>query len=193
MKKRMILVTSPPASGKTYVSKELAKRLHGIVYLDKDALIPLSNRVFIAGGEPINRSSDFFEENIRNYEYDAILDIGFEALEYNDLVMINAPFTREVRNNDFILDLRQKLAKRSADLILIWVITDIEVCRKRMIARNSPRDSWKLENWDAYISRRDYSVPDLPALEGCLVKFYNSSDDEYAESMERISKLLLEK
>lgn len=193
MKKRMILVTSPPASGKTYVSKELAKRLHGIVYLDKDALIPLSNRVFIAGGEPINRSSDFFEENIRNYEYDAILDIGFEALEYNDLVMINAPFTREVRNNDFILDLRQKLAKHGADLILIWVITDIEVCRKRMIARNSPRDTWKLENWDAYISRRDYSVPDLPALEGCLVKFYNSSDDEYAESMERISNLLLEK
>ncbi len=193
MKKRMILVTSPPASGKTYVSKELAKRLHGIVYLDKDALIPLSNRVFIAGGEPINRSSDFFEENIRNYEYDAILDIGFEALEYNDLVMINAPFTREVRNNDFIIDLRQKLAKHGADLILIWVITDIEVCRKRMIARNSPRDTWKLENWDAYISRRDYSVPDLPALEGCLVKFYNSSDDEYAESMERISNLLLEK
>lgn len=189
----MILVTSPPASGKTYVSKELAKRLHGIVYLDKDALIPLSNRVFIAGGEPINRSSDFFEENIRNYEYDAILDIGFEALEYNDLVMINAPFTREVRNNDFILDLRQKLAKHGADLILIWVITDIEVCRKRMIARNSPRDTWKLENWDAYISRRDYSVPDLPALEDCLVKFYNSSDDEYAESMERISNLLLEK
>ncbi len=193
MKKRMILVTSPPASGKTYVSKELAKRLHGIVYLDKDALIPLSNRVFIAGGEPINRSSDFFEENIRNYEYDAILDIGFEALEYNDLVMINAPFTREVRNNDFILDLRQKLAKHGAQLILIWVITDIEVCRKRMIARNSPRDTWKLENWDAYISRRDYSVPELPALEGCLIKFYNSSDKEYAESIERISNLLLEK
>ena len=110
MKKRMILVTSPPASGKTYVAKQLAKKLYGLVYLDKDALIPLSNRVYAAGGEPIDRSSAFFEENIRNYEYDAILDIGFEALEYNDLVMINAPFTREVRNNDFILDLRKKLA-----------------------------------------------------------------------------------
>jgi predicted kinase len=192
MKKRMILVTSPPASGKTYVAKQLAKKLYGLVYLDKDALIPLSNRVYAAGGEPIDRSSAFFEENIRNYEYDAILDIGFEALEYNDLVMINAPFTREVRNNDFILDLRKKLAKHGADLILIWVITDIEVCRKRMIARNSPRDTWKLENWDKYISGRDYSVPELPALEGCLVKFYNSCDEEYTESMERISKFLCE-
>ena len=64
MKKRKILVTSPPASGKTYVAKQLAKKLYGLVYLDKDALIPLSNRVYAAGGEPIDRSSAFFEENI---------------------------------------------------------------------------------------------------------------------------------
>ena len=61
--KHLILVTSPPASGKTHVSKQLAKRLGNIVYLDKDALIPLSNRVFIVAGEEINRSSDFFEQN----------------------------------------------------------------------------------------------------------------------------------
>ena len=193
MKKRMILVTSPPASGKTFVSKQLAKKLHGLVYLDKDALIPLSNRVYIACGEPINRSSPFFEEHIRNYEYDAILDIGFEALEYNDLVMINAPFTREVRDNDFISSLRTKLAKHNAELFLIWVITDIEVGHQRMIARNSPRDTWKLANWDEYISRRDYTIPNLPALEGCLFKFYNSSDEEYNESMERILDMLLTK
>ena len=193
MAKRMILVTSPPASGKTFVSQQLAKRLHNVVYLDKDALIPLSNRVFIAGNEPINRSSDFFEENIRNYEYEAILDIGFEALEYADLVLINAPFTREVRDNEYIKNLRTKLAKRGAELILIWVVTDIEVSHKRMLARNSPRDTWKLANWDKYVTGRDYSVPDLPALTGCLVKFFNSNNVEFNDSMERITKFLLEK
>ena len=192
MKKRMILVTSPPASGKTFVSQQLAKRLHNIVYLDKDALIPLSNQVFIAGNEPINRSSDFFEENIRNYEYQAILDIGFEALEYADLVLINAPFTREVRDNEYIRNLRTKLANRGAELILIWVVTDIEVSHKRMLARNSPRDTWKLAHWDEYIAGRDYSIPDLPALSGCLVKFFNSNNIEFNDSMERITKFLLE-
>lgn len=48
MKKRMILVTSPPASGKTFVSQQLAKRIPNLVYLDKDALIPLSKQIFIA-------------------------------------------------------------------------------------------------------------------------------------------------
>ena len=65
--KKMILVTSPPACGKTYISKQLAKNLKHVVYLDKDTLIPLSNRVFAAAGEEINRSSKFFEENIRDY------------------------------------------------------------------------------------------------------------------------------
>ena len=49
--KKMILVTSPPACGKTYISKQLAKNLKHVVYLDKDTVIPLSNRVFAAAGE----------------------------------------------------------------------------------------------------------------------------------------------
>ena len=191
MKKRMILVTSPPASGKTFVSKQLAKKLPHIVYLDKDALVPLSNRVFCVANEEINRSSPFFEENIRNYEYDVILDIAFEAIEYNDLVLINAPFTREVRNNDYIVDLKAKLAKHNTDLVVIWVETDIEITRQRMIERNSPRDTWKLEHWDEYVAGRDYSTPNIPALSDCLVKFYNSNDEQYNESMERITKFLL--
>ena len=193
MKKRMILVTSPPASGKTFVSQQLAKNLSHIVYLDKDALIPLSSQIFKVVGEENNRSSAFFEENIRNYEYIAILNIAFEALEYSDLVLINAPFTREVRDNEYITDLKAKLESRGAELILIWVETDIEISRQRMIKRNSPRDIWKLANWEEYVASRNYSTPDIPALSGCLIKFYNSNTAEFNESMERITKFLLEK
>ena len=49
--KKLILVTSPPACGKTYISKELSKRLRHIVYLDKDSLIPLSKQIFLVAGE----------------------------------------------------------------------------------------------------------------------------------------------
>ena len=193
MKKRMILVTSPPASGKTYVSQQLAKELPNIVYLDKDALIPLSIQIFKVAGQEFNRSSVFFEENIRNYEYIAILDIAFEALKYSDLVLINAPFTREIRDNEYIKNLRAKLSEFDAELVVIWIETDIEVTRQRMIARNSPRDTWKVEHWDEYVASRDYSTPNIPAINDCLIKFYNSNEDEYNESMERITKFLLEK
>ena len=45
MVKKLILVTSPPACGKTFISKALAKSLPHVVYLDKDTLIPLSKRI----------------------------------------------------------------------------------------------------------------------------------------------------
>ena len=121
MVKKLILVTSPPACGKTFISKALAKRLPHVVYLDKDTLIPLSKRIFAVAGEEYNRSSDFFEENIRDYEYDVIVDLALEALEYEDIVLINAPFTREIRDTGYMDNLKAKLAGKGATLVIIWL------------------------------------------------------------------------
>ena len=192
----MILVTSPPACGKTYISKQLAKNLKHVVYLDKDTLIVLSNRIFDVAGEERNRSSDFFESNIRNYEYEAIINIAMEALDYDDIVLINAPFTREIRNPEYMDQFRKRLAMKIARLEIIWVVTAPEICHQRMIHRNSSRDTWKLENWDKYISGVDFSIPsaiDRPdSSDDDLLLFYNSTDQEYQESMKRIVGILEE-
>ncbi|WP_439479487.1 AAA family ATPase [Chryseobacterium aquaticum] len=193
--KRLILVTSPPASGKTYISKKLSEKLKHIVYLDKDTLIPLSKQIFLVAGEEYNRSSDFFEKYIRDYEYTAIVDLALEALNYDDKALINAPFTREIRSAEYINNLKVKLKDYNAKLTVIWVITEPEVIHQRMIKRNSDRDAWKLENWNEYISEVDFSIPstiDDPDDDLDFLKFYNSSDEEYNESMERIVSLLEE-
>lgn len=158
--KRLLLVTSPPACGKTYVSKALAKALAPIVYLDKDTLIVLSRQIFTVANEEYNRSSPFFEENIRDYEYAAVVDLALESLDYADSCLINAPFTREVRNVDYMRALRDKLAKKGALLTVVWVRTDPAVVHQRMIARGSDRDVWKLEHWDAYNAGVNYAIPE---------------------------------
>ena len=86
--KKLILVTSPPACGKTYISKQLAMKLKHVVYLDKDTLICLSKQIFTVAHQEYNRSSDFFEENIRNYEYDAIVALALEAIEYAEVLLL---------------------------------------------------------------------------------------------------------
>lgn len=185
--KKLILVTSPPASGKTFVSRRLAEKLGQIVYIDKDSLIVLSKQIFKVAGQPYNRSSDFFEENIRDYEYDATLEIAYEALNYNDTVLINAPFTREVRDNDYMRRLRANLAEKGIRLVLIWVRCDTETCRRRMAARNSDRDTWKLEHWDEYIAGCDFSVPEIAGemqLDGDFIIVENSTDEEFACSLD---------
>lgn len=190
--KKLILVVSPPACGKTFVSKELSKKLENIVYLDKDTLIPLSKVIFEVAGEEYNRSSDFFEKYIRDKEYEVILDLAYDALNYAELVLINAPFTREIKSESYIDELKKKLAEEyNAQLAVIWVETSPETCHQRMIDRNSDRDTWKLANWDEYISKVDFTIPEhfvTGKHKENLFVFHNSSEEEFKESMEEITK-----
>lgn len=183
--KRMILVSSPPACGKTFISRQLASNLPHVVYLDKDTLIPLSKQIFRVAKKPYDRSSDFFEEQVRDYEYEVILDLGFEALRYADTVLINAPFTREIRNPDYIASLRKRLGEKDAKLTIIWVVTTPEVCYSRMLHRGSDRDTSKLNHWAEYVRTVDFSVPkDVDGGEkNGLMLFYNSSEAEFFKSM----------
>ncbi len=195
MVKRLIFVTSPPACGKTRLSKKLATELKHIVYLDKDTLIPLSKQIFAVAGEEYNRSSEFFEKEIRDYEYEVILDLAFEALRYADLVMVNAPFTREIRDDSYIKALRAKLADAGAKLSVIWVVTDPEVCHQRMIDRNSDRDTWKLEHWEEYLSTVNFTIPENlrdPDDEASLILYHNSTDEMAAEDFRKLMDIFRE-
>lgn len=191
--KRLILVTSPPACGKTYISKKLAENLKHVVYLDKDTLIPLSKMIFEVAGEPYNRSSDFFKKYIRDVEYVTILELAFEALKYDDIVLINAPFTQEVRDSAYINALKKRLVQMNTKLTVIWVQTDVEVCKQRMLARGSDRDTWKVEHWDEYIRDVNFDIPaalDDPDVLDDLLIFRNSSDEEYEASMREIVEII---
>ncbi len=193
MTKRLILVTSPPASGKTYVSKKLAQALKHVVYLDKDTLIVLSKQIFVAADKPYNRSSEYFEKYIRNYEYEAIVDIALEALEYEDIALINAPFTREVRDPAYMNALRERLKQKNARLTVVWVQANPELVHQRMVARGSDRDTWKLANWDQYIASVDFSIPatlDDPAVNDDLLLFQNDDESAFAASMQRVLQVI---
>lgn len=187
--KKLILVTSPPACGKTFISKELAKALNHIVYLDKDTIIPLSNKIFEVANQENNRSSEFFETYVRDAEYVAIINLALEALDYEDKVLINAPFTREIHDIEYMKKLKEQVNEKGADLIVVWVDTDIEVCRQRMITRGSERDTWKLEHWDEYAATREFNLPEELTEDGVvdsLIIFHNSSEEEFERSMKEI-------
>lgn len=162
--KKLILVTSPPASGKTTLAKALAKAMRDTVYLDKDTLIPLSKKIYEIANEPYNRDSEFFEKNIRNLEYKVILDFAAEAIQFDSNVIINAPFSWEIRNPEAIFAMRERFSRFGAELCVIWIECSIETTHQRMIKRNSERDTWKLENWDAYVKTENFDPPDIEDL-----------------------------
>ena len=187
--KKLILVTSPPACGKTHISKKLAEALDHVVYLDKDTLIVLSKQIFKVANQPYNRSSDFFNAEIRDFEYDAIMAVAMEALTYEDTVLINAPFTSEIRDDEYIAGLKAELKEKGAKLVVIWVKTDPEVCHQRMIDRASDRDTWKLAHWDEYLSSVNFNIPENlrdPEDEYALLLYHNSTDEMAAEDFAKL-------
>ena len=79
------------------------------------------------------------------------------------------------------MKMRQNLLKsKGAELIVVWVQCDEEVCRQIMIARNSDRDTWKLEHWDEYIKSQNFTIPD--GIKNLFI-FDNSTDDSFKKSM----------
>ncbi len=197
MEKKLILVSAPPASGKTYVSMKLAENLSHVTYLDKDSLVPLSNVAYRVAGLPIDREGQFFQKNIRDVEYEVILEMAFTALRYEDIVLINAPFTRELHHPEYISALRHKLKEiYNAHLVIVWVVCDIETVRRRMIQRNSDRDVFKIKNFDSWVKTQDFKTPTYLKIEGdpySLMIFDNSNDEAFAKSMKETINILEEK
>ena len=118
-----------------------------------------------------------------------------EALDYDDIVLINAPFTQEIRDMDYIHNLKAKLAEKNATLVVVWVETSPEIVHERMIARNSDRDTWKLTHWDEYIASCDFSIPenlDDPKVKDDLILFQNNNEEEFEASMQNCLHILEE-
>lgn len=180
MKKKLILVAAPPACGKTYVSELLAKELEHVTYLDKDTLAPLLRRAFTLCKQAPDMDGDFYRENLRVYEYKTILDLAFSALRFEQTVILNAPFSTEVRDIDFIQDLKEQAHDLQAELMLIWVSAPIEVCFERIKARNADRDRLKIANWQEYVKKINYNAPRELESKNAVDKFFifDTSSDE---------------
>ena len=157
--KKIVLVAGPPATGKNYVSEKIAKALGSVAYFDKDDLVDLVNSAFKIAGKEVNRDSEFYIENIRPFEYTTIIKLAQSALNFTDIALINAPFLGELRNIEYIADLKNSLLANNIELFVAWTYTTTDIVYERMLKRNASRDKWKLENWQEYLKTVDYSVP----------------------------------
>jgi predicted kinase len=193
LKKKLILVAAPPASGKTYVSELIAKELRHTVYLDKDDLADLVRAAFSIGSEELDMDGDFYINNVRPHEYSTILNVAFSALRFEDTVILNAPFGKEVRDGEYMHSLKCKANRLGAELILIWVSAPTEVCRARMAQRGSDRDKLKLEDWESYVKKINYTAPselaDSASVDKMLI-FDTASDITTKRSLEKALELL---
>ena len=179
MKKKLILVASPPACGKTYISNLIAEQVGHIVYLDKDDLSDIVRAAFKVADQELNMDGDFYKNNLRSAEYSTILHIAFSTLRFEDKVLLNAPLGNEIRNTEYMKSLKDKANLMGAELVLIWVSASTEVCYERMKKRNCDRDILKLQNWEDYVKKINYNPPYELKEANAVDKFilFDTNDD----------------
>jgi len=159
-----IIVCGSPGAGKTTYGKQLAKEI-GAVFLDIDTaterLVQLALQE--AGGDSDDRDSPAFKMIYRESIYEQLFDIARDNLPFNRVV-IAGPFTREIRDAQWPVQLSRKLG---APVEIHYVCCPPEVRRARLLARANARDRAKLEDWNNYI--RYYGDEEPPCCEHVFV------------------------
>ncbi len=157
---RLILFCGHAGAGKTTLAKRalpiIAQRTgESFAFLDKDTVYgQYSSHVMqLTTGNAEDRDSPYYLDNLRDWEYSGLIDIVRENLALSVNVILVGPFSRELKSGK-IFDFAALDLPTATHIRVAWIDLEGEQARKRMEKRADPRDNWKLEHWDAYMTRR---------------------------------------
>jgi predicted kinase len=161
MSLNIVFSIGPAGCGKSTVSREIARRLHA-AYLDKDSLVTYLTEALLdlAGTDKHERdNNEYYQAHVMDWEYATLLRVAGDNLRLGTSVVIDAPFGRYLPREDF---LEQAAADYGWPAEAAWhvvrVVVDGELARRRTFARNSGRDEWKLQHWDAFWAKATTSI-----------------------------------
>ncbi len=157
---RLIFFCGHAGAGKTTLAKLAVPLLHertgeSFCLIDKDTLYgEFSSRVMgLLTGDPDDRDSPTYLDNLRDREYSGMIDVARENLELDVNTVLVGPFSREVKSRLVFNPLAMRIPVTTA-ISLVWVGLDEDTAKERIIARGDHRDRYKLEHWDEYRTRR---------------------------------------
>ena len=176
---RLILFAGHSGTGKSTLAKKalpliIKKTGLDFFFLDKDtAYGQFSSHIMdLNTGNPDDRDSPYYLENLRNWEYAGLLAIARENLELGVNVILVGPFSREIQSGTIFQP--KALSFPGGTLIQIaWIDLAEDEARLRIQKRGDPKDQWKLNHWDEYIQRRID-----PPVHSLIQRFDNLHFDE---------------
>lgn len=162
----LVLVGGYAGSGKSELARFLSE-LTGWPLLDKD---PMSRALVEAllvelGSEPNDRQSELYRSRVRPLEYECLLKATYSNIDCGISSVVTAPFVAEMVDEGWMRRLENRCAARGVTVAPVWVRCDPESMREYIGQRSAARDTWKLQNWDEYISSLDLELrPVVPHL-----------------------------
>ncbi|MNT48744.1 hypothetical protein D3C72_1855410 [compost metagenome] len=129
--------------------------------LDKDTLYGRYSAAAMAAitGDPNDRDSPAYLDNLRDPEYQGLLDTARENLMLGISVLVIGPLSREIRAH-LLTDPDWLHVPDGTTVRTVWLHLPEDEAHARIIRRGNPNDAYKLHHWDAYRTRRFMPSPE---------------------------------
>lgn len=156
-----VVLTGPPAAGKSTVGRAVAGRL-GAALLDLDtATAPLVSVVADLIG-----THDLDDPRLaaatREFRYETLLALAEDNLRAGTPVVLVAPFTAERRDGAAWDRLAGRLRDSGGAPLLVWLRLDAAEVARRLRARGAERDLVKAADPGSVAAALDLTAPDVP-------------------------------
>lgn len=155
-----LVICGNPGSGKTSVSKHLAKHyLKEFYFLDKDTFYVKISGEFMnyVHNNRYDRDSPLYKQYCRDHEYEGLMDAACENADLDKSTILCAPYGTEFSSLENFLKFKARLEEFS-NPCFIWIHTESEQIRQNILNRAHAFDKYKLDNWEGYIQGRNKSL-----------------------------------
>lgn len=157
---RLIIFAGHAGTGKSTLAKKalpliIEKTGEDFFFLDKDTVYgAFSAHVMqLTTQNPNDRDSPFYLENLRDWEYQGLIEIARENLLLGVNVILVGPFSKEIQSGR-MFNAKELGVPPHTSIQIAWIDLAESEAKKRMEERSDSKDQWKLAHWEQYVKRR---------------------------------------